>query len=280
MKKFLLSIVGILFLIFIFLFWGGNYFTTYSINSKIENLRDSIDFSQKELFTYSQLSDKPKLLQKYFSKVVNDNSYVPNFISLNQSGEFKTDVNSEWLPIKASEYFTIKKPNFLWQSEIKNSKFFWVKAIDSYLNGTGNMLIKINSSITIADSWGIELDKSGLFRYLSESVFFPTSLLPSENLEWNILDSNIAEIKYKDGDNSVVAKFYFSEDSTISKIETRDKYRAMNSDYKESLYTIYFYNYKYFNNSFFVPSYFEVEWDLGDSKFKYGKFKIENITYE
>jgi len=163
---------------------------------------------------------------------------------------------------------------------MKTSKLFWVNAIDSYVSGKGNMLIKFNSSITVADSWGIELDKSGLFRYISEAVLFPTKLLPSEKLMWNILDSNIAEIKFIDNDISVVAKLYFDSSKRIKKIETFDKYRALESGYEKSLYTIYLSKYKMFDNSFLIPSYIEVEWDLKSGKFKYGKFIIDSILYE
>ncbi len=280
MKKFLASIVLVVFLFFLFLFWGGKYFTKYSVNSKIESLRDSIDFSSKELFTHTQLNEQPELIKKFFTSVITDSIYSPKFITLNISGKFKTDVNSEWMPLESTEYFTTDRINFLWNAVINNSKFFWVYAIDSYLNGKGNMLIKINSSVTIADSWGIELDKSGLFRYFSEAVFFPTSLLPNKNITWNIIDTNVAEIKFSDNDISVVAKFYFNENGTVHKIETFDKFRSMNADYKESLYTVYYTDYKYFNNTFLIPTKYEVEWDLPTGKFKYGKFKVENVHYE
>ena len=163
---------------------------------------------------------------------------------------------------------------------MKTSKFFWVNAIDSYINGKGNMLIKLNSSITVADSWGIELDKSGLFRYISEAVFFPTKLLPTKNLLWNILDSNVAEIKFTNSANSIVAKLYFDSEYKITKIETYDKYRALEEGFEKSLYTIYFYNYETVNELFKVPKKMEVEWDLASGKFNYGKFNIEKIIYE
>jgi hypothetical protein len=162
---------------------------------------------------------------------------------------------------------------------MKSSNFFWVNAIDSYINGKGNMLIKLNSSITVADSWGIELDKSGLFRYISEAVLFPTELLPSQNLLWNILDSNTAEIKFTDGELSVVAKLFFNSENLISKIETFDKYRALEEGYERSMYTIYLSEYKKLKG-FMIPTYIEAEWDLKSGKFMYGKFSIVNIEYE
>jgi hypothetical protein len=78
----------------------------------------------------------------------------------------------------------------------------------------------------------------------------------------------------------VVAKIYFNSDYTISKIETYDKYRALEEGYERSLYTVYFSNYKVMDNKFTIPSYIEVEWDLKEGKFEYGKFNIDEIYYE
>ena len=279
MKKFLITIFLILFLVFLFFFWGGSVFTKMNINNTVSDLRDSIDFSNSELFTYSEIQNQPMLIQNYFKTAIDDSIIKPKFITVKQKAQFKTDLKSDWKPITAVQYFTTESPNFLWASEMKSSKIFWVNAIDSYINGKGNMLIKLNSSITVADSWGIELDKSGLFRYISEAVLFPTKLIPSQNLDWNILDSNTAEIKFKDGELSIVAKLYFNSENLISKIETYDKYRALEEGYERSLYTIYLSEYKKLNG-FMIPTYIEAEWDLKSGKFKYGKFRIENIEYE
>jgi len=280
MKKSLLIVLSLLLVLFIIFFWGGIMLTNLSINNKISELRDSIDFSEKHLFTYDTIKEQPDLIKNYFQAVLVDSTIVPKLITVEQTAQFKTDINSEWRPLKATQYFTTEDVNFLWTSEMQTSKFFWINAVDSYIDGKGNMLIKFNSSITIADSWGIELDKSGLFRYISEAVLFPTKLLPSKNLLWSILDSNIAEIKFIDRSIYVVAKLFFDSANRIYKIETYDKYRALADGYEKSLYTIYLANYKIFYHSYTVPTYIEVEWDLPVGKFKYGKFKIESISYE
>ncbi len=280
MKKIVFIIITVVSLVFLFFFWGGSLLTKYSIDSKITQLRDSTNFSDKDIFTYSQLDSLPPLLKTYFKTVLIDSVPKPNFISLAQTAQIKTDENSEWMQLDANEYFTTDQPNFLWDSKLQSSKFFWVQSIDSYINGKGNMLIKLNSSITISDTWSIEMDKSGLFRYISEALLFPSYLLPNKNLQWNILDSNIAEIKFTDDKNSVVCKVYFAEDGTINKMQTLDKYRTTNSGYMKTLYTIYYSNYKWLTKKYFVPTHFEVEWDLPEGNFRYGKFDITNITYE
>jgi len=280
MKKFLITIILILTLIFLFFFWGGTVLTKMSIENKISSLKDSINFSNEVLYTHSILEEQPELIRQYFKSTIADSVSIPKFITVNQSAQFKTDLKSEWMPLTATQYFTTESPNFLWVSEMQNSNFFWVNAIDSYIKGKGNMLIKFNSSITIADSWGLELDKSGLFRYISEAVLFPTKLLPSKNLFWNVLDSNIAEIKFTDGEISVVAKLFFNKQNLIERIETFDKYRALDNGYERSLYTIYLTDYKNVENKFTIPTYIEVEWQLPTGKFKYGKFNIDSVKYE
>lgn len=280
MKKSLLIVFSVLFVLFIIFFWGGTVLTKLSVENKINALRDSVDFSDRKLFTYELLAEQPDLIKNYFKTVLPDSIFQPKFITVDQTAQFKTEINADWMPLKAKQYYTTDKPNFLWYSEMKTSKLFWVDAIDSYINGKGNMLIKFNSSITVADSWGIELDKSGLLRYISEAVLFPTQLLPDENLLWSILDTNIAEIKFIDNEISIVAKLYFDASNKIYKIDTYDKYRALDDGYEKSLYTVNLSDYKTFENSFTIPTYIEVEWDLPSGKFKYGKFSIKSVLYE
>lgn len=280
MKKFLFTIFIILSFAFVFFFIGGKILTNFSIKTKVEELRDSTDFSKKEIFYYNKIDSLNPLIKNFFKAVIKDSSTIPNFVTIEQSAEFKTNESSDWIKLAAKQYFTTYKPNYLWNAELNTSKYFWVNAIDSYINNKGNTLIKLNSSITIADSWGIEIDKSGLFRYLSEAVLFPTVLLPSNNLLWNILDSNIAELKFIDGDNSVVAKFYFDINNRVTKIETYDKYRMVNSEYNKALHTIYFSDYKLIDNTFYIPTHFLLEWQLKNDNFTYGKFNITKIVYE
>ncbi len=132
-----------------------------NVEKTINDLRDSIDFSSNELFSYSELHNQPVLLQKYFTSVSANSVNKPKFITVKQTAKFKTEPNSDWKPISAVQYFTTKQPNFLWFSQMESSSILWINAIDSYINGKGNMLIKLNSSITVADSWGVGC--SGIF---------------------------------------------------------------------------------------------------------------------
>ncbi|PID59419.1 MAG: hypothetical protein CR986_05980 [Ignavibacteriae bacterium] len=280
MKKFILSAVTILFLLLGGFFLGGFLLTNHSTNKKINEIKNTTDFTKKESFSYSIIENQPSIIQNYIKAVLKDSLSIPNFATINFMGKLKTDLNSEWQPVEVSAYFNLQKPNYLWFSEMAKSKLFSIKTIESYCNNKANVLIKLASSITIGDSWGKEIDKSSLFRYLSMSVYYPFNLIQSENLIWSVLDSNIVEIKFQEGESSIVAKLYFDENNLISKIETKDKYKAVFNDYEESLYTIYYSEYKTLDNGYKVPNKFELEWNLSSGKFKYGIFELKNIKYE
>ncbi len=280
MKKVAYTAIIVVGIFLLFIFWGGGKLTEYNTNKKIEKLRNSVNFGKKKVFTYKKLNHLPPQLFKYFHTVLTDSFIIPNYVSVEQTAKFKTSKKSNWLPVKAKEYFSTGKPNYIWNAETQTNKLFWVKTIDSYLNGKGNMLIKINSSITISDANNIEMDKAGLFRYFSEALFFPTSLLPNDSLMWNILDTNIAEIKFKDKSTTIVAKVYFNKKGTIDKITTYDKYRTSENGYSKTLYTIYYYKYKWYDEKYFIPTHYDLEWKLPEGKFKYAKFNIIKINYE
>lgn len=280
MKKVAFTALISVSLLFLFLFWGGSLLTENSIANKVDRLKEISNTSPTVIFNKKTVANLPRPLKKYFTMVTSDSFKVPKFVTVIQKAEIKTSTKSQWLPVNAVEYFTTYYPNYLWDAELHTNKYFWVKTIDSYVEGAGNMIIKFNSSITISDAKSIEINKSDLFRYFSEAVVFPTSMLPNDSLKWNMLDSNIAEIKYKHKSVSIVAKVFFNENGLIEKILTNDKFRSTEKGYVQTPYTVYYSNYKWFDNKYIVPSHYELEWDLPDGKFRYAKFDIQKVIYE
>jgi hypothetical protein len=64
-------------------------------------------------------------------------------------------------------------------------------AQDMYLNGKGNMHVKLMSAIKIVNAKGKEMDEASLMRYFNEMQWFPSSLV-SDNVTWEAIDANSA----------------------------------------------------------------------------------------
>ena len=121
-----------------------------------------------------------------------------------------TVVNSEQSQIKSGcqlkgeEYFTAQKPGFVWLGKV--SLF---SAKDVYIDGNGNLKVKLLSFMKIVDVKGKEVDQGELLRWLGEAPLFPTALLPSENLRWVPIDNDSAKVIFTDKNLTVEGVFYY-----------------------------------------------------------------------
>ena len=115
---------------------------------------------------------------------------------------------------------------------------------------------------------------SELLRWLGESVWFPTNLLPSGNLHWSPVDINRARLDYSyDGLNL----FYivdFNEKGEIVRLET-ERYMGQDrsetwigrcSEYKESC-------------GMKIPFVVEAAWLINGEEKNYGRFFLREIEY-
>ncbi len=81
-----------------------------------------------------------------------------------------------------------------------------------------------NVSTMISDS-GEAIDQWGLYRYLSEALYFPTALLPSDHVRWEPVDANSARCVLTHGKLSVSAVFHVTKNGSIDVMWTPKRIR-------------------------------------------------------
>ncbi len=87
------------------------------------------------------------------------------------------------------------------------------------------MFWKLLSTLTLVNFGGPEIDRAALSRYLSETVFFPTALLPSHCLSWEAVSADSAKATLSHKGLSVSAVFYFNETGQITHSKSSDRPR-------------------------------------------------------
>jgi len=234
--------------------------------------------AQSKTFSFNDLEGLPEPVQRYFKYALKDGQEYIRFVRLKQVGEFRMKENQSWMPIKAEQYFTTEVPAFLWRVKLMMAPFIWIEGRDMYYQGKGNMLIKILSTITVADATGREMDISSLIRFLSETPWFPTALLPSDYIEWKEIDSNSARAVIKDNGYTASGIFTFNEKGEIIKFVTNDRYMESDGKYFKEQWTGYYRNYQEIEGMK-IPIEGEVEWNLSDRDLQYAKLKITDIQY-
>ncbi len=249
----------------------------YSFNKRVEKetrvLTGELDETRNETFTNSDLERLPEPVQRYFKYAVKERQNHVKFARLKHSGLFRTSVGQKWFPIEGEEYFTTDDPAFIWYAKLKMNPLVWVKARDLYLNGKGNMFIKLLSTITIADAKGKEIDQGALVRWLSETPWFPIALLPSEKVKWEPIDNNSAKVILTDKNLTVEGTFYFNEVGQMIQFKAK---RYMDKTVEN--WNCYYSDYRTVENMQ-IPFFAEAVWNLESGDFSYAKFKINTIEY-
>ena len=97
-----------------------------------------------------------------------------------------------WKRLKATQYFSAGLPGFVWDARIHMAPLMTVWVRDAYVGGEASMKARFLSIVTVLDEHGkAELNAGALQRYLAEAVWFPTALLPSQGIEWQLPEGSL-----------------------------------------------------------------------------------------
>jgi len=277
MRK-LLLILGIVIVIILLFITINRILFDKKVTKEIDILTKEGIKAQSKTFNFNDLEGLPEPVQRYFKYALRDGQEHIKFVRLKQIGEFRMKESQPWMPIHAEQYFTTEDTAFIWRVKLAMAPFIWIEGRDMYYQGRGNMLIKLLSTITVADAAGSEMDISSLIRFLSEALWLPTVLLPGDYIEWKEIDSNSARVIIKDKGYTASGIFTFNEKGEIIKFVTNDRYREVDGEYFKDRWTAYYRNYQEFDGMM-IPTEGEVEWNLSDKDLQYAKLKITDIQY-
>ena len=124
------------------------------------------------------------------------------------------------------------------------------------------------------DAQGENYNEGELQRWLAESVWFPTNLLPGERLKWEEVDANTAKLVFKYKDVSIVYLVKFNGQSEITQMETK---RFMDKE-KKAPWICTMARYKE-RNGILIPTQCEASWKLEKGDYPYAKFNLKTIEY-
>ena len=224
-------------------------------------------------FYFEQVKNLPEPVKRYFLFALKEEQEYLSFVSTKHDGFFRMKDHQKWMPINGDEYYTSTPPGFVWFAKLKLSYFFWITIRDSYLQDRGNMLAKLYSVLTIAKGDSEEIDQGALSRWLSEAVFFPTALLPNENLAWEPINDLSARLLFSYRGINIRAQIFFGRSGEIIRFIT-NRY----CDQTKSLqkWSTYYKSYKTYND-IKIPTEAGAIWHLPAGNFNYARFRITDI---
>ena len=125
---------------------------------------------------------------------------------------FRASLQGSWFPIRGEQHFTADPPGFIWWGRVRIFPGLWIDARDRSVNGVGSMFVTAESTFTIADSHGPQLDQGALMRLLAEMPWLPTAFLDDRHVRWSAIDDHRASATLRMNGLAVTAAFEFGAD--------------------------------------------------------------------
>lgn len=226
------------------------------------------------------LKSLPAPVTRYFAFALQGRHDPITAVTIRWVGDFQSKPGGGWSPFTAEQHYTTDPPGFVWDARIRMMPIVPVLVRDSYVRGNAGMAGRIGGVIPVVNARGTaELAAGALVRYLGEAVWFPTTLLPTQDgsMSWDAIDDSTARATLRDGELSVSADFHFAAGGEITRM-TAMRYRDVNG---EGVLTPFEGRYRDYElvDGVMVPGAAEVAWVLPDGPFPYWRARPAQISY-
>ncbi len=254
--------------------------TARLVEQSIQKILPQSDRETKTV-SFQDFDPLPEPVAKYLRLVLKEGQPYIRSASLTQAGEFRIGKDEKgWKQFEAKQYFAANPPGSIWDANIRMAAAIAVRVRDAYTDAQGSMQAKILALIPVVNDRGKpELNAGALQRYLAESVWMPTALMPSDRLKWSEIDRHKALATLTDSQTTASLEFHFNDIGEVTGVFAPARYREVNGKYEPTPWAGYFYNYQE-RHGMRIPTAGYVEWQLGDRSFPYWKGNITEVKYD
>lgn len=228
------------------------------------------------VLTRDMLAPMPPVVQKWLERSGAVGKPHVHTAHIRQKGEMRTKPGGAWMPFEAEQWNTVDQPGFIWRTSMQAAPGIDIVGRDKYVNGRGNMRIKLLALVPIADAKGPETDQGSMLRNLGEICWMPAAAL-RDYIRWEQLDSLTAKATMTHGGITASGIFRFNTAGDMVSFEARRYY-----DRKEGA-TLE--NWLVTNTGFGefegvrMPVKSEVTWKLAGGDFTWLKLEIVEAGY-
>ncbi|MCK5344750.1 MAG: hypothetical protein KAR20_15155, partial [Candidatus Heimdallarchaeota archaeon] len=271
----------IVFLLFVVTCIALYSLSTFAFNNKVANEISTIliqaDTTKISEIGKEQLNDLPYPVANWLnlSGIIGKEKIHTVWLSQNIRMKMKPG-QKEWNEAVAEQYFSVENPAFIWKVQMNMAPLIKITGRDKFVDGKGEMLIKLFSSLNIANEKGEKMDEGALQRFLAEIVWFPSAAL-SQYITWEAIDSLSAKaiMNYKGTTGS--GTLYFNELGDFVKFSTiRYKDNEADAQRYEWLVTVKEHS---MMSGIKIPTKIEVTWMLENGNWTWLDLEITDIRY-
>ncbi|WP_373515873.1 DUF6544 family protein [Persicitalea sp.] len=249
---------------------GGRFLASRQLRREVKDLFSKAENSPVKTYDPAQLADLPGPVQRYFRHVLKPGQPYLRPVRLRHDGQFKTNLEKDWVAITGEEYFLADRPAYIWIGTTT-----WFSACDQYVAGRGSLTVRLLSVLPIQRGSGPSFDQGELLRWLAEAVWFPTSLLPVGQAVWFPIDHDSATLTLTDHGLTVSCQMHFNEKGEITRVQAQrysdetqmQTWIGQFSDYREI-------------NGIRIPFRCRAAWLIDGIEKPYARFTLRDLDYD
>ena len=219
----------------------------------------------------------PAPVRRYLRFAISPAAPAIRTLRLQHTGSIRTAPDSRWLPLEGAEYFAVAQPGFVWHGVANAAPLAWIEVRDRLLAERGSMLVKLESTLTLADAQGAEIDQGAQLRWLAEAMWFPYGLV-GDRIRWEPVSDSTARATLLHADRPVSLVFEFDGEGKLLRVEgerSRDlgegkseltRWRGECADYREF-------------GGLRVPTSASASWLLKEGPFEYIRIQVTGLEF-
>lgn len=248
-----------------------------TVSRAVRALETGAPPTEPRRYSSDDVAGLPAPVRRYFDHVLPAGQPAVVAAEIHQRGTFRMgDAAGSWKPFEATQRFSTRPPGFVWDARIELVPGVAVRVLDAYTQGTGTLRANLLSAFPVAGaSPSPALNEGELLRYLAESVWFPTALLPSAGVSWEPIDDRSARATLEDWGTTASLVFHFDGDE-VERVHTDRRYRQETDSYQP--WTGWFRDYRV-ENGMRIPGTAEVAWTPPEGPEPYWRARIDDIHY-
>lgn len=200
-------------------------------------------------------------------------------VRFRHGGRFRTKLDGPWRPIRGVQYDTADPPGFLWWGRLSPVRGVWIDARDRSVGGKGRMTVSLESSVTLFDRAGRELDQGALLRLLSDLVLLPSVMLDPRYFTWTPVDERHARAALRVGGSDVNGVFEFGDDGLPRSFRAERYYDTGSGEPRLLPWSGEYADYRWVEG-LLVPHHFVGYWHVGGERIPYVDFVLETPEYD
>ncbi len=226
-----------------------------------------------------RLQQLPALVRDYLAKALGEAPRAARSVRFRHSGRFRTKLDAPWQRIHGEQYDAAAPPGFVWWGRLRIAPGVWVDARDRALNGVGNMFVSLESSFTLFDVSGPQMDQGSLLRLLSELVLLPGALADERYVTWVAVDASHARATLRLHATEVTGTFEFGADGLPASFAAERYFDSGQGQAQLLPWSGTYEDYRRVNG-LLVPHHLVAYWHVGGERVPYVDFLLETPEYD